>query len=303
VTVADSGLMESTPDGRYLFFTLYNGYNYKDDMGQKDSKRVNQFQRTYFRIQHRKFDLSAFELNRTDEELFKNNYQMLNIRQLNFFIDSIGTSIVSVRQNLARNYPRNYQVYLNIDSTYQPGQDTSIHIGADLLGNYTGDDLIKINAQALSSARNMKKTLENQASSFKSKEETLKKHKIVWHRKFTLSFACLVLFFIGAPLGAIIRKGGLGLPTIVSILFFILYHIISMIGEKSALKGAIEIAGGMWLSSFILLPLGFFLTLKATTDSPIMDMDVWNKALRQLNPARFFPKLRNEPFPSSEKNQ
>jgi len=303
VTLADSGLMESTPDGRYLIFTLYNGYNYKEDVGQKDSKRVNPFQRTYFKVQQRKFDLSAFELNRTDEELFKNNYQMLNIRQLNAFIDSIGTSIVSARQTLSRNYPRNYQVYLNIDSTYQPGQDTSIHIGTDLMGDYSGDEHIKITALALSSARNMKKTLENQAISFKSKEETLKKHKIVWHKKFTLSFACLVLFFIGAPLGAIIRKGGLGLPTVISILFFILYHIISMIGEKSALKGVIEIAGGMWLSSFILLPLGFYLTLKATTDSPIMDMDVWNKAFSQLNPVRFFPRLRNELFPSSEKTQ
>jgi lipopolysaccharide export system permease protein len=136
----------------------------------------------------------------------------------------------------------------------------------------------------------MKKTLEYQTQSIKTREELLVKHKIVWHRKFTLSFACLVLFFIGAPLGAIIRKGGLGLPTVISILFFILYHVLSMIGEKSALKGAIEVAGGMWLSSFILLPLGFFLTLKATTDSPIMDMDVWNKALRRLNPVRFFPK-------------
>jgi lipopolysaccharide export system permease protein len=149
----------------------------------------------------------------------------------------------------------------------------------------------------------MKKTLEYHTQSFKTKEELLVKHKIVWHRKFTLSFACLVLFFIGAPLGAIIRKGGLGLPTVISILFFILYHILSMIGEKSALKGAMEVAGGMWLSSLILLPLGFFLTLKATTDSPIMDMDVWNKALRKLNPARFFPKRLSAPSRESGKSQ
>ncbi|HPI87203.1 MAG TPA: LptF/LptG family permease, partial [Bacteroidales bacterium] len=81
----------------------------------------------------------------------------------------------------------------------------------------------------------------------------------------------------------IIRKGGLGLPTVISILFFILYYIISMIGEKSALKGAMEVASGMWLSSVVLLPLGFFLTLKATTDSPLMDMDVWNKALLKVS--------------------
>lgn len=303
VTVADSGLMESTPDGRYLIFTLYNGYNYQDKAGQKDSKKNNPFQRTFFKVQQRKFDLSEFELSRTNEELFKNNYQMLNIRQLNYFIDSIATSINTQRENHAQNYAKNYQVYQNIDSAYVPGQDTGIVIACDLTSGFTGDTLVKVTAQALSSARNVKKTLEYQTQRIKTTNELLTKHEIVWHRKFTLSFACLVLFFIGAPLGAIIRKGGLGLPTVISILFFILYHIISMIGEKSALKGAIEVAGGMWLSSLILLPLGFFLTLKATTDSPIMDMDVWNKVLRQLNPSRFFPKRLIALFQVPGKNQ
>jgi len=118
-----------------------------------------------------------------------------------------------------------------------------------------------------------------------------------------LSFACLVLFFIGAPLGAIIRKGGLGLPTVVAILFFILYHIISMIGEKSALKGAIAVPAGMWLSSIILLPLGFFLALKATTDSPLMDMDIWNKVFMKFNPVRFVPKHLTLPFRATGKTR
>lgn len=296
VTVADSGLMESTPDGRYLIFTLYDGYNYTDKVDQKDSKKKNPFQRTYFKMQQRKFDLSAFELNRTNEDLFKNNYQMLNISQLNYFIDSISTSIGANRLNLAQHYPRNYQVYLNLDSNYQLGQDTTIIIQPDFLEQFTGEERVRITASALNSARSIKKTLEYHVQSFVSRDETLVKHKIVWHRKFTLSFACLVLFFIGAPLGAIIRKGGLGLPTVISILFFILYHILSMIGEKSALKGAMEVTGGMWLSSIILLPLGFFLTLKATTDSPIMDMDVWNKMFRKLNPVRFFPRRLIELF-------
>jgi lipopolysaccharide export system permease protein len=290
VTVADSGLMESTPDGRYLIFTLYDGYNYQDKLDQKDSRKTNPFQRTFFKVQQRKFDLSAFELNRTNEDLFKNNYQMLNIRQLNYFIDSLGTSIRDRRSNLAKNYPRNYRIYMNLDSNNQQGQDTSIIIKQDFLNQFSGEERARITSTALSSARNIKKTLDYHVQSFASSEEYLVKHRIAWHRKFTLSFACLVLFFIGAPLGAIIRKGGLGLPTVVSILFFILYHIISMIGEKSALKGAMEVTAGMWLSSIILLPLGFFLALKATTDSPLMDMDIWNKMFMKFNPVRFVPK-------------
>jgi lipopolysaccharide export system permease protein len=293
VTVADSGLMESTPDGRYLIFTLYDGYNYQDKTDQKDYKKSYPFQRTFFKVQQRKFDLSAFELNRTNEELFKNNYQMLNISQLNYFIDSLSGSVNGRRMNLVESYPRNYQVYLNFDSTLQAGKDTGMAILPDFLSQFTTQEQARIVSSALTSARGIKKTLEFHVQTIAASKEYLVKHKIVWHRKFTLSFACLVLFFIGAPLGAIIRKGGLGLPTVISILFFILYHIISMIGEKSALKGAMQVSSGMWLSSFILLPLGFFLTLKATTDSPIMDMDVWNKMFRVINPVRFFPRHRN----------
>jgi lipopolysaccharide export system permease protein len=294
VTVADSGRMESTPDGRYLIFTLYNGYNYKDIVDQKDARKTQPFQRTNFRYQQRKFDLSAFELNRTNEDLFKNNYQMLNISQLNYFIDSISSSISERRAKLATQYAKNYKVYLLFDSTYQAGEDTSIVVHPGLISGFDNREKAKIMASALNAARSNKKTLTYHIRSLRSSEEYLVKHKIVWHRKFTLSFACLVLFFIGAPLGAIIRKGGLGLPTVVSILFFILYHIISMIGEKSSLKGAIEVSYGMWLSSIILLPLGIFLTVKATTDSPIMDMDLWNKFALRINPLRFFPRLRNQ---------
>ena len=303
VTVADSGLMESTPDGRYLIFTLYDGYNYQDKVDQKDAKKINPFQRTSFKIQQRKFDLSAFELNRTNEDLFKNNYQMLNIRQLNYFIDSLSNSINTRRSNLADHYPRNYQVYINLDTSYITGQDSSIIVPCDFLSQFGTEDAVRITSSALNSARSIKKTLDYHVQSINSSKEYLVKHEIVWHRKFTLSFACLVLFFIGAPLGAIIRKGGLGLPTVISILFFILYHIISMIGEKSALKGAMEVTTGMWLSSFILLPLGFFLALKATTDSPIMDMDVWNKALSKINPVRFVPRRLIELFRWNGKNR
>jgi lipopolysaccharide export system permease protein len=303
VTVADSGYMESTTDGRYLIFTLFDGYNYQEKLDQKDAKKSNPFQRTFFKEEQRKFDLSGFELNRTNENLFKNNYQMLNISQLNYFIDSIGTSIRDRRLNLAQNFARNYKAYLNFDSTYTSGSDTGIVLAQNFPGTFSGDERIRVISSALTSARNIKKTLDYHLQSIGSSDELLTKHEIVWHRKFTLSFACLVLFFIGAPLGAIIRKGGLGLPAVVSILFFILYHIISMIGEKSALKGAIAVPTGMWLSSVILLPLGFFLTLKATTDSPLMDMDIWNKVFMKINPVRFLPRRLTELFRANGKTR
>ncbi len=295
VTVADSGVMQSTPDGRFLLFKLYSGYNYQETPDQKDAKKNDPFQRTYFREQQQKFDLSAFKLNRTDEDLFKNNYQMLNIRQLNYFIDSISTAVHENRENLSGTFANNYKAYQLMDSTLRHLPDTIPRTYPNFLEDFTGEEQAIIVSNGLVSARNLKKSVEYHVQTQKSRDENLVKHKVVWHRKFTLSFACLVLFFIGAPLGAIIRKGGLGLPTVVSILFFILYHVISMIGEKSALKGAMEAATGMWLSSVILLPLGIFLTLKATTDSPLMDMDVWNKffsAFRFNHLIRLFAKRK-----------
>jgi len=105
------------------------------------------------------------------------------------------------------------------------------------------------------------------------------------HRKFTLSFACFIFFFIGAPLGAIIRKGGLGLPTVISVIFFVIYYIVDTTGVKFAKEGVWLVYQGMWLSSAVLLPIGMFLTYKATTDSSIMNADAY---------IIFFQKLRAE---------
>ena len=114
----------------------------------------------------------------------------------------------------------------------------------------------------------------------------IKNHEIEWHRKFTLSFACFVLFFIGAPLGAIIRKGGLGMPVVISVVFFILYYLVSITGEKFAREEIFTAFEGMWLSSALLLPLGIFLTHKAANDSSILNIDTYLNFLKHL----FIPK-------------
>jgi lipopolysaccharide export system permease protein len=111
----------------------------------------------------------------------------------------------------------------------------------------------------------------NTQRELKYKNKKLKKTHIEWHRKFSLAFACVILFLIGAPLGAIIRKGGMGMPVLVSIIFFLVYHISSITGEKSALQGVITITQGMWLSSFILTPLGILFSYKAANDSSVFD--------------------------------
>ena len=289
VTVADSGIMESAADGKYLIFSLFNGYNYEDRVDQKRSRIELPFQRTRFKSQRQIFDLSAFELTRTDEMLFKNNYQMLNITQLNYSIDSLSNVYEERRAELANNFIRNYHSYLEWKGHHE-GNDSlggdSLVIAPDILSTLKGGLQAQAMEGAISSARNLKKSLSYHSGEHKQRKETLNKYKVVWHKKFTLSFACLVLFFIGAPMGAIIRKGGLGLPVVISVLFFVMYHIISMIGEKSARQGAMDVEAGMWLSSAVLLPIGIYLTIKATSDAPIMDREIWNKMFSRFSIAR-----------------
>lgn len=281
LTVADSGRMEASPDGRYLIFHLFNGYNYQEKTDQKNYRKNRQFQKTKFSEEYRRFDLSDFTMKRTDENLFKNNYSMLNIAQLNAAIDSLGKIYSRKKDDFSGDFTRHYQYYSMIDSAVylkQTGID-SLALPLEGLSKATKVNIIQ---RAMNKARGVKNNIEWHIRDYESKREWLSKHMVAWHKKFTLSFACLVLFFIGAPLGAIIRKGGIGLPVVVSVLFFVLFHIITITGEKSAIAGAIKIEYGMWVASAVLLPLGIFLTFKATSDSPLLDFDIWKRKIGRL---------------------
>jgi lipopolysaccharide export system permease protein len=143
---------------------------------------------------------------------------------------------------------------------------------------------------ALSFARRARENVSRKEGELLVQEKWIKKFTNEWHRKFTLPFACLIFFFIGAPLGAIIRKGGLGMPVIVSVLFFIFYYIISMTGERFAKELVLPPAIGMWISSLIILPLGVILTYKATTDSAVFNIENYIDFFKKINPVKFFKK-------------
>jgi len=132
-------------------------------------------------------------------------------------------------------------------------------------------------------------------SSFMNNDETIRRarrYQIEWQRKFTLSIACFIFFFIGAPLGAIIRKGGLGMPVVVSVGFFVIYYMISISGEKFSREGIMTPFLGMWLSALILLPVGIFLTYKATTDSAILNIDTYSNFFKKIR--KLFEKKENQ---------
>ena len=160
--------------------------------------------------------------------------------------------------------------------------DTITTLQWPLIMHYPDSLRAAIANMAAASARNAKENASFNKIDLRSQNENIMKHKKERHKKFTLSIACLIFFFIGAPLGSIIRKGGLGMPVVVSVLFFVVYYIISTIGERMAVFGGLNMFLGVWLSSLVLLPVGIFLTFKATTDAALFDADSWKKFFQKL---------------------
>ena len=281
VTTAEWGKMELAPDKSTLIFTLYDGYSYEEILDRKDYKVNRPFQRSKFREQVKRFSGLDFGMNRTDETLFRNNYQMMNIKQLQIYKDSLSEELVIRKNKFYKSIDDKYVFYYQVDTLL--GQNDTATIDTAWIFS-DADKLTKLSAidYALQSARSIKNKIETSEVDFEKRQERIRKHNIEWHRKFTLSIACLILFFIGAPLGAIIRKGGLGMPVVASIFLFVIFHIISITGEKYARAGLLEPYIAMWLASAVLLPLGIFLTYKATTDSPLLDSDSWKKLFKRF---------------------
>ncbi|MFZ4399994.1 MAG: LptF/LptG family permease [Bacteroidales bacterium] len=283
LTIAKSGKMELTADNRFLFFTLYEGNNYNEDLSSYENIQKRPMLRTSFREEFRRFDLSAFAFSKTNEGLYKNHFQMLNLKQLTETEDTLKIGLNTKKTEFYKNTLSRFQFLSSHDDSIRKSKsDTLKVLKNDFLTNFDVQKKNQIVDIAIQTARGSKNEIDYWVIDFKDNEEYIRRFDIEWHRKFTLSIACLILFFIGAPLGTIIRKGGFGLPVVMSVLFFVIFHIISMIGEKSSREGVLDAFTGMWLSSLIFLPIGVLLTFKATTDSPLFDSDAWIRFLKKF---------------------
>ena len=289
---ADSGMMMMSPNQRNIIFTLYNGCNYTD-LTPENYKETRPFERMSFKEEQIKFSLASFDLTRSSEDMYKSYQQMMNIRQLSTSLDSLEQRYSSKQEAFTQGFSRRWANYNTLSTGVpaegkpnhnvgQPFADTIIHLQWPLLEQYDGETRTAIVNMAIGSAQNAKDNVAFNKIDLGSQTENINKHRKEWHKKFTLSIACLIFFFIGAPLGSIIRKGGLGLPVVISVLFFIVYHLISTIAERMAVFGDLNIFLGVWLSSLVLLPVGLFFTFKATTDAALFDGDSWKKAFQRL---------------------
>ncbi|MCK6650626.1 MAG: LptF/LptG family permease, partial [Bacteroidia bacterium] len=274
---AESGVMEQTADKMFLVLTLKNGVSYKEMADNPKDAETHPLIRDKFEERVIRFDLSEFKMSRTDEALFKNNAQMMNLSQLNNVVDSLKIKMDVRKKQFGKQLIQTYY------SKYKLAESS----GKEVANELTFDDLSKqqkLNAIEIASniARSAKAYTESVYNDTDNDTFSVDRFNIEWHRKFTLSIACVVLFFIGAPLGAIIRKGGLGMPMVVSIIFFLVFHILSITGEKLAKEGTIPAYQGMWLATIILLPIGIFLTYKATSDSNLFNIDAYLSPIKSL---------------------
>ncbi len=296
VILADSGRFNFTEDKTRLFLHLYSGEmfeNMRDNSMGASSSRYMPFRREHFNDKQIYFPFDA-NFNRIDEGGMRSQYIGQNVRQLMHSIDSIGREVDSVGTQYAteiRNAP-----YFGLtrtitrrqpDGTFEnierPQVALDQPIDIDSIITARGPSLQKSYlTQALAKAKRQKQEYMYRSLALSEQAKLMRRHDIEMQRKFTLSFACIIFFFIGAPLGAIIKKGGLGMPLVISVLLFIVYFLIDNAGYKMARDGKMPVWEGIWLSSFVLLPMGVFFTYKAVGDSAVFNMDAYRNFFRRL---------------------
>lgn len=338
IILAKSGKMELTDNDRFLKLTLYDGKRYEE---MTDNPRYDE---TYphnimaFSEYNMAIDLSELELKRSNPELFKDNYEMLNISELDQRIDSLEIVLKQKKEFLLAyleayfHFKQDSSVttYQIPDSSWEGmryeeilkagivrfnrgehmrqeetavAEDPAEEVlsaadrlrgkrsneyraeppqGYNLSGNQPKMDMKTLIESATQSTRNLQRIVESTQTEIRQVSERKRRYAIQWHKKFTLAFSCILLFFVGAPMGAIIRKGGFGAPMIAAILMFIVYFIMQTVGEKLAREGVLEVWSGAWFSSILFVPMALFLTYKASTDSMLFDRDSYLRASRKF---------------------
>ncbi|MGB2703214.1 MAG: LptF/LptG family permease, partial [Chitinophagaceae bacterium] len=283
--IARTGVMRVTENKRFLEFNLKDGWRYQERGNYYDPAN-SEFIRIGFKEYKKQFDLSTLGFNnRTADSVNKNNERMYSMRQLEKTIDSLEKDNKQLKMQTENQLFVQFRFLGLLDSVWSKDSLPDVS-KLKPVRNY--DEILPDSAQANvnQNVRNIAGSLrissESMMGTLKDKERNLRKHQIEWHRKIVLSLACLVLFLIGAPLGSIIRKGGLGTPLVVAIIFFMVFYFSSTAGEKFAKENTLTPFGGMWMATFILLPIGLFLIYKAMRDSQLFNKDAYRRIPRAL---------------------
>lgn len=288
VTMAERGYMQTSEDGRYMTLTLYDGHTYGEnaEMGQgmRDNNRDRDVAYPFTRVQFEKqillFDLSSFQMPEATADMYDRHQRTLGLKALSAQYDTLKTNRDARQAEIARTLETQYYHlahYYGQDSSRRvqsPSQTSEMEKSYE---DWRSGLSVTAKLQAAAKAENFRSDAQYYRNDMYYRNEQVNSYAVEWHKKFSLSAACLILFFIGAPLGSIIRKGGMGMPVVVSVLLFVIYHVLTVIGEKAAIEGVMSSFWGMWLAPLIYLPFGILLTIQATVDSSFLDADTWRR--------------------------
>lgn len=284
IIVADSGKMETTADKKHLYLHLYDGEQFENLRQQNTGSQNVPYRRESFVSKHTLIDFDS-NFSMQDGSFLTVNPEFKGMNKLREDIDSLDVRYDSIGRGYYDDaMKRSY------NSTPLTRFD-SIQIEKTRITRLDMDSLLAVSSRNTveEAYGEAKRKVEMTASDLSIKSLTMndgnkliRRHWVEMNKKFTLSLACIIFFFIGAPLGAIIRKGGLGMPVVVSIIIFLIYYIINSMGERAAKNGTWEIWFGTWISTFVTLPLGIFFTYKATRDSAVFNADVYMEIIRKM---------------------
>lgn len=287
VIVSEKGELKSSPDSNILQLELINGNYYEEIINKDARKNVNKpHVKSYFENYVFNVDLEILNTDDLDEKNHTDRYNMLNVSQLNKVIDTLQNKKTGDYQELSRTL-YNRSTYASLKTTKDTTVvDTtvadSIFKGKNILDLYSNNQKIQILNLAINSSNSTRQILDSNKKNLEKKEILLNKHIIALQDKFVLAFACIILFFVGAPLGALIQKGGLGLPMVVAIVLFLTYHFFGIFSKNSAEKGSFSPIIGAWLSTAVMLPLSIYLTTRATNDKGVFQFDAITVPLKRL---------------------
>jgi len=283
---AKRGEITTQRGSKYMTLHLYDGYYYEDHTQEKKSqKNREKMPASSAKFENYKvnIDISAFNENNLDLERYKTHYLMLNIKQLNTQSDSLKSSYNSYLNNKALGFYRKnngkelFQRPKNYDKNYRGEK-----LNKDILENFNLTSKISITQTALSSVKKPLKRIKTFKNSYKTKRKILNLYDFEYHHRWAFSLSCLMLFFIGAPLGSLIRKGGFGTPMVLAILIFVGYFFINSLSRNIAEESSISSAFGGWLATLILLPFGLILTIRATKGTRLVNLDKYTIPLSTI---------------------
>ncbi|WP_179339457.1 LptF/LptG family permease [Winogradskyella ludwigii] len=288
VIVSEKGELKSSPDSNILQLELINGNYYEEIVDRDTRKNKNKpHVRSYFENYIFNVDLEILNSDDLDEKNHSDRYNMLNSSQLRKVIDTLKEKRKDDYKTLSKTlYNRSTFEALNtnidVNKTIDSTQIDTIPSTEYLLSLYNTTQKIQIVKLALNSSNSSRQVIDSNIKSLRTKQIELNKHVIVLHDKIVLAFACVILFFVGAPLGALIRKGGLGLPMVIAIVLFLTYHFFGIFSKNSAEKGSFNPIIGAWLSTAVMLPLSIYLTTRATNDKGVFQFDAILVPLKRL---------------------